>query len=113
MQFLLESDENSIEGASGEISYRITEIEKDGTVVSQLKIVLAINRFLTEITKIKCDLGVFCDTHLESISGGSRDAFVIYELSSLSFSFNAANVEALLSELNQKHLTESEVEEVE
>lgn len=113
MQFLLETDENVIEGAKGEISYRITETEKDGDVVPHLKIVLAINRFFTEIKKIKCDLGTFCDTYLESISGGSSDPFVIYELVSYSFSFNAPNIEALLLELNQPILTGSEGEDIE
>lgn len=113
MQFLLESEENSIEGASGEISYRITEIEKDGVIVPQLKIMLAINRFLTEIKKIKCELGVFHDAHLESISGGSSDPYVIYELTTFSFSFNATNIETLLSKLNQTDFEESEVKEVE
>lgn len=108
MQFLLEVDEDTVEGAKGEISYRISEVEKAGTVVSQLKIMLAINRFFTDIKKVKCDLGVFYDTHLESISGGSSDAFVIYELTSLKFSFNAANIETLLSDLSQSGVGEIE-----
>lgn len=113
MQFLLETDDNVIEGAKGEISYRITETEKDGAKMPCLKIVLALNRFLTEITKIKCDLGTFCDTYLESISGGSSDHFVIYELISYKFSLNAPNIEALLLELNKSAFAESEGEDSE
>lgn len=108
MVFLLETEKDGLQSASGEMSYRISEIKKEDKEVPQLKIVLAINKFFTEIKKIKCELGVFQETHLTSISGGSKDYYVVYELETFKFSLNAERIEQLLATLS---VSEQEVGE--
>ena len=97
MVFLLNTNRDGVCSANGELSYRIYEKEVDNEVKAIVYLVLSIDKLYTDINRVKCDLGVFEHTHLISISGGSKDNYITYELESGEFSFNVENIEKMLN----------------
>lgn len=96
MKFLLETDRSKKEVAHGEMTYRISEKDVDGGMLPQIEIYLALDKFYTEIYKITCEIGVLDQTKLLSISGGTKDNVVVYELVTPHFSLNPDCIDKLL-----------------
>ena len=109
MTFLLDTDRKGVQTALGELSYRIGEEERDGTPIPRAYLILGLNKFFTDIKQIKCDIGIFQNTRLISISGGTKDNVVLYELESSDFSFNVEKIEERLATKEKELVEEGEV----
>lgn len=77
----------------GELSLTFSDNE-NGETIAYLNIYL--NIFLTELSEIRCEIGIFKGLSLTQIAIGTKDSVAIYQLTTKEFCLDAQKINEML-----------------